>query len=155
MKGSKPKVAKIEFALKSVLHRDGRQLAYRRQNERYRDNYVIESNRQGGGSVMIWGDISFNTKTQCVQICGNLNAARYQDEILNRVCIPHLHHNSCMTLMHDGAPAHTAFATRDLLQASRINILPWPSCSPDLKPIEHIWDVIGRKVRARDPHNVS
>ena len=103
---------------------------------------------------MIWGGISFNTKTQCVQICGNLNAARYQDEILNRVCIPQLNHNSCMTLMHDGAPAHTACAIRDLLQASRINILPWPSCSPDLNPIEHIWDVIGRKVRARDPRNV-
>ena len=69
---------------------------------------------------MIWGGISFNTKTQCVQIRGNLNAARYQDEILNPVCIPHLRYN--MTLMHEGAPANTARATRDLLQASRINI---------------------------------
>ena len=56
--------------------------------------------------------------------------------------------------MHDGAPAHTASATRALLQASRINILPWLSCSPDLNPIMHIWDVIGRKVRRRDPRNV-
>ena len=60
-----------------------------------------------------------------------------------------------MTLMHDGAPANTAHASRDLLQASRINILPWSSYSPDLNPIEHIWDVIGRKVRARDPRNVK
>ena len=89
--------------------------------------------------------ISFNTKTQRVQIHGNLNAARYQDEILNPICIPHLRYNWSMTLMHDGAPAHTARATRALLQASRINILPWPSCSPDLNPIVHIWDVIGRK----------
>ena len=81
------------------------------------------------------------------------NAARYQDEILNPVCIPHLPYN--MTLMHDGAPASTARATRDLLQASRINILPWSSYSPDLNPIEHIWNVIGRKVRARDPRNVK
>ena len=28
--------------------------------------------------------------------------------------------------------------TRALLQASRINILPWPSCSPYLNPIEQI-----------------
>ena len=53
-KGQSPKSQKIEFALKSALHRDGRQYVYRRQNERYRDNYVIESNRHGGGSVMIW-----------------------------------------------------------------------------------------------------
>ena len=51
-------------------------------------------------------------------------------------------------------PLTRARATRVLLQASRINILPLPSCSPDLNPIEHIRDVIGRKVRARDPSNV-
>ena len=108
-------------------------------SEQYIDSYVIEINRQGVGSVMIWGGISFNTKTQCVQIRGNLNAARYQDEILNPVCIPHIRYNRSMTLMHYGAPAHTARATRALLQASRINILLWPSCSSDLNPIEHIW----------------
>ena len=138
----------------NLFERDGRQRVYRRRNERYRDNCVIESNRQGGGSVMIWGGVSFNTKTQCVQIRGNLNAARYRDEILNPVCIPHLRNNRRMTLMHDGAPAHTARVTQALLRASRINILPWPSCSPDLNPIEHIWDVIGRNVRARESRNI-
>ena len=103
---------------------------------------------------MIWGGVSFNTKTQCVRIRGNFKAARYRDEILNPVCIPHLRNNGRMTLMHDGAPAHTAPATQALLRASRINILPWQSCSPDLNPIEHIWDVIGRNVRARDPRNI-
>ena len=53
---------------------------------------------------------------------------------------------------HDGAPAHTARATRPLLQASRFNILPWSSCSLDLNPI---WSVIGGKMRARDPRNVG
>ena len=65
---------------------------------------------------MIWGGVSFNTKTQCVQIRGNLNAARYRDEILNPVCIPHLRNNRRMALMHDGAPAHTARATQALLR---------------------------------------
>ena len=103
---------------------------------------------------MTWGGVSFNTKTQCVQIRGNLNAARYQDEILNPVCIPHLFNNRRMTLMHERATAHNARATRALLQDSRINILEWLSCSPDLNPMEHIWDVIGRNVRARDSRNI-
>ena len=115
----------------------------------------LKANRPGRGSVMIWGDLSLKTKTQWVQIRGNINAARHQDEILNPVYIPHLRYNRSMTLMHDGGPANTTRATRALLQASRINILPWPSCSPDLNPIEHIWDVIGSKVRTRIPRNVS
>ena len=56
--------------------------------------------------------------------------------------------------MHDGAPSHTARATGGLLQANRINVLPWPSLSPDLNPIEHIWDVIGQRVRSRVPLNI-
>ena len=92
-------------------------------------------------------------KTQCVVVRGNLNALRYSNEILTPICIPHLQNNGRMRLMHDGAPSHTARATRALLQANRINVLPWPSLSPDLNPIEHIWDVIGQRVRSRVPLN--
>ena len=93
-------------------------------------------------------------KTQCVVVRGNLNALRYSDEILTPVCIPHLQNNGRMQLMHDGAPSHTARATKALLQANRINVLLWPSLSPDLNPIEHIWDVIGQMVRSRVPLNI-
>ena len=87
-------------------------------------------------------------KTQCVVVRGNLNALRYSNEILTPVCIPHLQNNERMRLMHDGAPSHTARATRALLQANRINVLSRPSPSPDLNPIEHIW------VRNRVPLNI-
>ncbi|GFW42382.1 transposable element Tc1 transposase [Trichonephila clavipes] len=26
-------------------------------------------------------------------------------------------------------------------------MLPWPAYSPDLSPIEHVWDVIGRRLK--------
>ena len=93
-------------------------------------------------------------KTQCVVVRGNLNALRYSNEILTPVCIPHLQNNGRMRLMHDGAPSHTARATRALLQANQINVLAWPSLSPDLTPIEHILDVIGQRVRSRVPLNI-
>ena len=56
--------------------------------------------------------------------------------------------------MHDGAPSHTARATRALLQANRINALPWSSLSPDLNPIENIWDVIDERIRSRVSLNI-
>ena len=94
-------------------------------------------------------------KTQCVVVRGNLNALRYSNGILTPVCIPNLQNNGRMRLIHDGASSHTTRATRALLQANQINVLPWPSLSPDLTPIEHILDVIGQRVRSRVPLNVE
>ena len=69
----------------------------------------------------------------------------------------HLIRNLCnrgMRLMQDGAAYQSAHTTMALLQANRVNVLAWTSRSPDLNPIERIWDVIGREVRRRSPRNV-
>ena len=29
--------------------------------------------------------------------------------------------------------------------------LPWPTISPDLNPIEHVWDMLGRRLQAVEP----
>jgi len=36
-----------------------------------------------GGSIIVWGTIFYARKAQLVSIQGNLNAARYRDEILH------------------------------------------------------------------------
>jgi hypothetical protein len=39
----------------------------------------------------------------------------------------------------------------DYLRDESIITLPWPVRSPDSNPIEHIWDIIGRRVKERTP----
>ena len=29
--------------------------------------------------------------------------------------------------------------------------MEWPACSPDMNPIEHVWDALGRRVAGRQP----
>ena len=37
----------------------------------------------------------------------------------------------------------------DFLQDRNVSVMPWPVKSMDLNPIEHVWDLLDRRVRAR------
>uniref|UniRef100_A0A8C7K8B0 Transposase n=1 Tax=Oncorhynchus kisutch TaxID=8019 RepID=A0A8C7K8B0_ONCKI len=137
---------------------DGWICVYRRRNERYTEVCTLERDQfGGGGSVMVWGGVSQHHRTELVVIAGNLNAVRYRKEILPPHVVPFLQAHSDMTLQHDNATSHTAHSVRDFLQDRNVSALPWPEKSPDLNPIEHVWDLLDRRVRARaiPPRNVQ
>ena len=102
---------------------------------------------------MVWGSVSQHHRTELVVIAGNLNAVRYREDILLPHVVPFLRAHPDMTLQHDIATSHTARSVRDFLQDKNVSVLPWPVKSPDLNPIEHVWDLLDRRVRARAlPH---
>lgn len=110
----------------------------------------------GGGSVMIWAGISLHTKTPMVPIHQNLNTARYQNLVLQPAAIPHIRANRGMVLMQDNATPHTTRTTQQMIQGHNIRLLDWPPCSPDVNPIEHVWDEIDRRVRQLpQPQNLA
>ena len=37
------------------------------------------------------------------------------------------------------------------LQQEAVQTIPWPAMSPDMNPIELVWDFIGRKINQRNP----
>ena len=86
---------------------------------------------------------------------GNLNAQGYINQILQREAVPFLQRHGPAILMHDNARPHVARICRQFLKRNNVNVLPWPAVSPDMNPIEHILDYLGRKVRARgNVHNL-
>ena len=38
-----------------------------------------------------------------------------------------------------------------LLEAENVPVRPWPTYSPDMSPVEHVWDALDRHVRQRVP----
>ena len=120
----------------------------RRRGERFADGCVLERDRFGGGSVMVCGGISHGLKSPLIVITGNLTDVRYRDEILRPVAVPFVqqHH---LIFQQDNARPHVARVCQDFLANHNINPLDWPLYSPDLSPIEHLWDEMDRRVRGR------
>jgi transposase len=54
--------------------------------------------------------------------------------------------------MDDNARPHRSRAVTAYLQSEAVTALPWEAMSPDLNPIEHAWDFLGRRVQAFEPH---
>ena len=91
----------------TLYRADGRRRVYRRRGERFADACVVERDRFGGGSVMVWGGIAHGIKSQLIIVAGNMTAVGYRDEILRPVAVLLVQQRN-LILQQDNARPHVA-----------------------------------------------
>ncbi|GFS79217.1 DDE_3 domain-containing protein [Trichonephila clavipes] len=74
-----------------------------------------------------------------------LTADLYVNLVIQPIVLPFLNNIQEGVLQHDNAHPYTTTVIRRAQQ--RVDMLPWYARSPDMSPIEHVWDVIERQLQ--------
>ncbi|GFV03979.1 transposable element Tcb1 transposase [Trichonephila clavipes] len=138
------------FSLQSDSRRT---LICRAPGTRYHQENTIERHRYGGARWLArlrrnysWSKSDLHV--QSVTMTGHI----YRDVILE-------HHvrlfrgamDAEFLFMDDNARPHRANIVEECLQSQDITRMDWPAYSPNMNPIAHVWDMLGRRIAVRQP----
>jgi DDE superfamily endonuclease len=139
-----------KFALTNTNHRE---FYWKRRSDPLKDSHVKQTLKFGGKSIMAWACITSKGVGKLVRIDGIMTAEKYI-KILEEGLIGTLEDHelslSSSLFMHDNDPKHTAKSTKEWLRRNKINVMDWPAQSPDMNPIENLWNLVDQRLRKRE-----
>jgi transposase len=113
----------------------------------------VPKNRQ---KVHVWGAISYKGLVG-LHSFQNIMNSDYYIEILENNFIDNAtrQFNNKWQLQQDNDPKHQSSTTKKWLDENVPQVLDWPSNSPDLNPIENLWNIVKHRTEKRKTENIN